>query len=179
MHLVCCCQDVLQTTSYQHVLHSISLSHAFCGFNYDVSAGKATWWQHKRLNASGISSTCSFMMKFYLPMMTTYYHCMSCIWNVDLKLKVLASWLDPTEFLSHSLCIPISMFVNNFYCFCLNPIQERTKNAQFIIISLRNNMFELADRLVGIYKTDNCTKSVTIDPYKLSQGIRPSIATEA
>lgn len=30
--------------------------------------------------------------------------------------------------------------------------QERTKNAQFIIISLRNNMFELADRLVGIYK---------------------------
>jgi len=25
-------------------------------------------------------------------------------------------------------------------------------------------MFELADRLVGIYKTDNCTKSITIDP---------------
>ena len=32
-------------------------------------------------------------------------------------------------------------------------IKERTKDAQFIIISLRNNMFELADRLVGIYKT--------------------------
>lgn len=47
-------------------------------------------------------------------------------------------------------------------------IKERTKNAQFIIISLRNNMFELADRLVGIYKTDNCTKSVTINPEKLS-----------
>lgn len=45
-----------------------------------------------------------------------------------------------------------------------NYIKERTKNAQFIIISLRNNMFELADRLVGIYKTENCTKSVTIDP---------------
>ena len=61
-------------------------------------------------------------------------------------------------------------------------MQERTKNAQFIIISLRNNMFEvgkkvmsacfpafmispqLADRLVGIYKTDNCTKSITINP---------------
>ena len=43
-------------------------------------------------------------------------------------------------------------------------IKERTKNAQFIIISLRNNMFELADRLVGIYKTDNATKSVTINP---------------
>ncbi|KAL4220505.1 Structural maintenance of chromosomes protein 4 [Mactra antiquata] len=49
-----------------------------------------------------------------------------------------------------------------------NYIKERTKNAQFIIISLRNNMFELADRLVGIYKTDNCTKSVTINPLKLN-----------
>mmetsp|Transcript_42355 Transcript_42355/g.107093 ORF Transcript_42355/g.107093 Transcript_42355/m.107093 type:complete len:93 (+) Transcript_42355:544-822(+) len=28
-------------------------------------------------------------------------------------------------------------------------IKERTRNAQFVIISLRNNMFELADRLVG------------------------------
>jgi len=45
-----------------------------------------------------------------------------------------------------------------------NYIKERTKNAQFIIISLRNNMFELADRLVGIYKTDNCTKSVVVNP---------------
>lgn len=45
-----------------------------------------------------------------------------------------------------------------------NYIKERTRNAQFVIISLRNNMFELADRLVGIYKTDNITKSVTINP---------------
>ena len=45
-----------------------------------------------------------------------------------------------------------------------NYIKERTKNAQFVIISLRNNMFELADRLVGIYKTNNCTKSITINP---------------
>jgi len=45
-----------------------------------------------------------------------------------------------------------------------NYIKDRTKNAQFIIISLRNNMFELADRLVGIYKTNNCTKSITINP---------------
>ncbi len=45
-------------------------------------------------------------------------------------------------------------------------IKERTKNAQFVIISLRNNMFELADRLVGIYKTDNATKSVAINPGK-------------
>ena len=34
-----------------------------------------------------------------------------------------------------------------------NYIKERTKNAQFVIISLRNYMFELANRLVGIYKT--------------------------
>ncbi|KAJ3107536.1 hypothetical protein HDU97_003841 [Phlyctochytrium planicorne] len=45
-----------------------------------------------------------------------------------------------------------------------NYIKERTRDAQFIIISLRNNMFELADRLVGIYKTDNTTKSITINP---------------
>ncbi|EDO40646.1 predicted protein [Nematostella vectensis] len=45
-----------------------------------------------------------------------------------------------------------------------NYIKERTKNAQFIIISLRNNMFELADRLIGIYKTYDCTKSVAINP---------------
>ncbi|KAJ2365926.1 Structural maintenance of chromosomes protein 4 [Coemansia sp. RSA 2610] len=44
-----------------------------------------------------------------------------------------------------------------------NYIKERTRNAQFVIISLRNNMFELADRLVGIYKTDNRTKSIALD----------------
>ncbi|KAI1893723.1 hypothetical protein AGOR_G00126620 [Albula goreensis] len=43
-------------------------------------------------------------------------------------------------------------------------IYEQTKNAQFIIISLRNNMFEMADRLIGIYKTHNTTKSVAINP---------------
>ncbi|XP_061734094.1 LOW QUALITY PROTEIN: structural maintenance of chromosomes protein 4 [Nerophis ophidion] len=43
-------------------------------------------------------------------------------------------------------------------------IYEQTKNAQFIIISLRNNMFEIADRLIGIYKTYNTTKSVGINP---------------
>ena len=43
-------------------------------------------------------------------------------------------------------------------------IKERTKNAQSVIISLRNNMFELADRLVGVYKTNNTTKTVAINP---------------
>ncbi len=52
-------------------------------------------------------------------------------------------------------------------------IKERTKNAQFIVISLRNNMFELAERLVGIYKVNHMTKSVTVenrDYLALSQG---------
>ncbi|KAL2143487.1 hypothetical protein VTI28DRAFT_10408 [Corynascus sepedonium] len=44
-----------------------------------------------------------------------------------------------------------------------NYIRERTKNAQFIVISLRNNMFELASRLVGVYKVNHMTKSVTIE----------------
>ena len=42
-------------------------------------------------------------------------------------------------------------------------IKDRTKNAQFIVISLRNNMFELSARLVGIYKTNNMTKSIAIE----------------
>ena len=46
-----------------------------------------------------------------------------------------------------------------------NYIKERTRDsAQFIIVSLRNNMFELADRLVGVYKVNDQTSSVTIDP---------------
>ncbi|XP_063973177.1 structural maintenance of chromosomes protein 4 [Diachasmimorpha longicaudata] len=42
-------------------------------------------------------------------------------------------------------------------------IKDRTKNAQFIVISLRSEMFELADALIGIYKTFNATKSVPVD----------------
>jgi structural maintenance of chromosome 4 len=51
-----------------------------------------------------------------------------------------------------------------------NYIKERTRNAQFIIISLRNNMFELADRLCGIYKVRNMTNSVTINPKAFGGG---------
>mmetsp|Transcript_9903 Transcript_9903/g.32675 ORF Transcript_9903/g.32675 Transcript_9903/m.32675 type:complete len:1366 (+) Transcript_9903:88-4185(+) len=49
-----------------------------------------------------------------------------------------------------------------------NYIKERCHSAQFIIISLRNNMFELADRLVGVYKTHNITKTITISPREFS-----------
>ncbi|GBB86291.1 hypothetical protein RclHR1_12710001 [Rhizophagus clarus] len=46
-----------------------------------------------------------------------------------------------------------------------NYIKERTKDAQFIVISLRNNMFELADRLIGVHKFNDKTESVTMNPY--------------
>ncbi|XP_011309307.1 structural maintenance of chromosomes protein 4 [Fopius arisanus] len=42
-------------------------------------------------------------------------------------------------------------------------IKDRTKNAQFIVISLRSEMFELADTLIGIFKTFNGTKSIPVD----------------
>jgi len=41
-------------------------------------------------------------------------------------------------------------------------IKERTKNAQFIVISLRNNMFELASRLVGVYKVNHMVSSFQV-----------------
>jgi hypothetical protein len=50
------------------------------------------------------------------------------------------------------------------------------RNAQFVVISLRNNMFELADLLMGIYKTDNCTKSITINPDSYVPGKLPTEA---
>lgn len=59
-----------------------------------------------------------------------------------------------------------------------NYIKERTKNAQFVIISLRNNMFELADRLVGIYKTNDATKSVTINPKLFDAAVHGHRAAE-
>ncbi|KAK7866223.1 hypothetical protein R5R35_004050 [Gryllus longicercus] len=55
-----------------------------------------------------------------------------------------------------------------------NYIKDRTKNAQFIIISLRSNMFELADHLIGIFKTWDCTKSVTINPKAYGKNSRPT-----
>ncbi|KAF5092199.1 hypothetical protein D0Z03_002987 [Geotrichum reessii] len=43
-----------------------------------------------------------------------------------------------------------------------NYIKERTRNGQFIVISLRNDMFELANQLVGIYKVNNGTRSIAL-----------------
>ncbi|ETB56879.1 hypothetical protein YYC_05245 [Plasmodium yoelii 17X] len=46
-------------------------------------------------------------------------------------------------------------------------IKTKTNDAQFIVISLRNQMFELCDRMVGIYKTNDITKCITLNPYKI------------
>lgn len=48
-----------------------------------------------------------------------------------------------------------------------NYIKERTKDAQFVVISLRNNMFELAQQLVGIYKVNNRTRSISLQNKEL------------
>ena len=51
-------------------------------------------------------------------------------------------------------------------------IKEKTKNAQFIVISLRNNMFEMADKLVGIYKKNETTLSVSVVPHELLEIVK-------
>uniref|UniRef100_A0A1I7TQU0 SMC_N domain-containing protein n=1 Tax=Caenorhabditis tropicalis TaxID=1561998 RepID=A0A1I7TQU0_9PELO len=58
---------------------------------------------------------------------------------------------------------------------------ERTRNAQFVIISLRNQMFEVGNRLIGIYKTDGSTKHVIINPDKIDEinkGARKTLDNE-
>lgn len=42
--------------------------------------------------------------------------------------------------------------------------QETQRGTQFCVISLRNNMFELADKLIGIYKLGDCTRVLPLDP---------------
>ena len=44
-----------------------------------------------------------------------------------------------------------------------NYLKEQAKDCQFVIISLRNNTFEVADELVGVYKKNNLSNVVTLD----------------
>lgn len=41
-------------------------------------------------------------------------------------------------------------------------VKERAETAQFIIISLREQMFNIAARLIGIFKIDDCTQNAVI-----------------
>ncbi|KOB59169.1 hypothetical protein PFHG_00928 [Plasmodium falciparum HB3] len=54
-------------------------------------------------------------------------------------------------------------------------IQTKTRNAQFIVISLRNQMFELCDRMIGIYKTNDITKCITLNPHQCTMLNIPNI----
>lgn len=60
-----------------------------------------------------------------------------------------------------------------------NYIRERTKNGQFIVISLRNNMFELANQLVGIYKVNSMTKSISLQNKDYLRLNDPPITSES
>jgi structural maintenance of chromosome 4 len=60
-----------------------------------------------------------------------------------------------------------------------NYIKDRTKNAQFIVISLRNNMFELSARLIGIYKTSNMTKSIAIENTEIVMPVKKEQARQS
>ena len=50
-----------------------------------------------------------------------------------------------------------------------NYIKKKARNAQFLIISLRQNMFELANKMVGIYKIRDITRTLTIVPRKIQK----------
>ena len=47
-----------------------------------------------------------------------------------------------------------------------NYLREISTNVQLIIVSLRNQLFELAYRLVGIFKVTDCASAITIDNYE-------------
>ncbi|KAE9548318.1 hypothetical protein FO519_008470 [Halicephalobus sp. NKZ332] len=49
-------------------------------------------------------------------------------------------------------------------------VKERAETAQFIIISLREQMFNLSHRLIGIYKIKDCTHNVPIYCRELEEG---------
>lgn len=53
-----------------------------------------------------------------------------------------------------------------------NYIKQRTRHTQFLIVSLRNNMYDLADRLIGIYKTFNVTKTIAFDPVAFEKRLK-------
>ncbi|XP_047109564.1 structural maintenance of chromosomes protein 4-like [Schistocerca piceifrons] len=54
-------------------------------------------------------------------------------------------------------------------------IKTRVKNSQFIIISLRSGMFELAHRVVGVFKQHQVSNSITINPCVYVQNSEDSV----
>ena len=54
-------------------------------------------------------------------------------------------------------------------------VKQQAWNAQFIVISLRQNMFEMSDKMVGIYKIKDVTRTVTIAPRRFEEMIMDEI----
>eukprot|EP00759_Apiculatamorpha_spiralis_P026409 PhF_6_TR29360/c1_g1_i1/m.43194/K06675/SMC4; structural maintenance of chromosome 4 len=48
-------------------------------------------------------------------------------------------------------------------------VTMQTIQAQFIIVSLRNSMFEMASQLVGVCKVKDCTQSIALNPGKVKE----------
>lgn len=59
-----------------------------------------------------------------------------------------------------------------------NYVLRSATGAQFIIISLRNNMFELAHQLVGICKVRDVTRSLTLNPSAMQSLIEHMMLTQ-
>lgn len=53
-----------------------------------------------------------------------------------------------------------------------NFVRERARHSQFIVVSLRNNCFELADILVGVYKRCSISHTVVLDVERELRALR-------
>ena len=121
----------------------------------------------------------SFLHPFFSPFQSLPFHFPST--NLPLTFPSFHFPLPPTFpfFLLNLNQLPPSIYLSPFSfpfpipvplkypfhpLFC--PLYKYRCN---MFVLYRSNMFELADRLVGIYKTYNCTKSVTINPDKIGQ----------
>ena len=48
-------------------------------------------------------------------------------------------------------------------------IKEKARSSQFLVISLRDKMFELAEKLIGVYKTHDVTKTIYLIPKEVEE----------
>ena len=102
----------------------------------------------------------------YLVVKRLYLHLPLYLLFITTNLLPCMSWTRLTPLLVRNLILQKKYYFSILdiknVSIVAHYIKDRTKNAQFIIISLRNQMFDLASKLVGIYKTDNTTKTVVM-----------------
>ncbi len=75
----------------------------------------------------------------------------------------------PTQF---TLWMKFLLLISRMCPLLLIISRTEQKTFSFIVISLRNNMFELAERLVGIYKNEDMTKSTTIENFDFFSSVK-------